>query len=139
MTPGARQLELFNRSPQDDLVFTNAASSRSRMAKYVHVIRYGSDPLGSPRGKPGTFYARHLNDQTPEEWAQRIVEHLSDGGARTFHRLMVELADVTADAAHGSHADSGLWLAVERQQLEHTLSTPVFFRVARRDATVEAP
>lgn len=85
------------------------------------------DPGRSPRGPGRALLWKGLDKHTTEEWAARIVTHLSDGILRTFNRIMVEVSDFTADVAYGSSADEGLWLAVSRHQLALTYDAPILF------------
>jgi hypothetical protein len=105
---------------------------RSGMAAYVHLIRAVDDPERSPRPVGG--YA----DRSPHltlaktcaaEWRVAILRHLSDGKARTFNCLGVELLDKTADVLFGSPVDKALWSLVADGLVEHTLVAPIRFRL----------
>jgi hypothetical protein len=134
------QLEMFaGDAPGDGRVYTDELVNRSGPARYVHLIRFASDPQRSRAAKRDPFAWRKLDEQSPEEWAARIVAHLGDGQARTFNRIMVELTNFTADVAFDSNADSGLWRAVERTLVVHTLEAPIFFRLAARAAGGRSP
>lgn len=103
------------------------------------------EPVASPVGKrhlvhfaselPNAAATRrlscaHLDDHLPETWMRRIVALLGDGTPRTFQAIMLQLARSTAIDAAGTHAERGLWLAVERGLLTHTTAAPVIFRVS---------
>ena len=80
-----------------------------------------------------------LNKTPPEEWSSIIHDHLSDGVPRTFNRIMIELADVSADVAFRESPDQGLWALVEKNLIDHTATTPVYFFVSFDDLEVECP
>lgn len=131
------QLELFSpeplapvcqQSPEEkgEPKFFTGLPERAGMATYVHIIRADDDPERGPRNGQ-TLRWRRIADHSPAAWRDRIVQHLSDGIPRTFNRIMVELADFTADVAAGTNADRGLWLGVEQKRLALTLEAPVLF------------
>lgn len=97
---------------------------------YVHLIRAKDDPERSPRGPGRALLWRNLDTHTPEQWAERITTHVSDGVPRTFNRIMVELSDFTADVAFGTNAEEGLWVAVANHQLALTHDAPILFTMA---------
>lgn len=133
-------------SPPD---FHSGVPSLRGTAKYVVIIRAKGDPERSPRpsskNDPGHALAwkKKVKTGTPEEWADRIVKLLSDGIHRTFNRIVVELADTTADVAFGYPPEKGLWLAVERGDLMLTHEAPILFttalKVARRRPAATLP
>ncbi|HEX5659934.1 MAG TPA: hypothetical protein VFX59_22215 [Polyangiales bacterium] len=132
------QLELFASEPLTPVVcasstpekadpqFYTGLPERAGMATYVHIIRGDDDPERGPRNGQ-TLRWRRIADHPPAAWLDRIVQHLSDGVPRTFNRIMVELADFTADVAAGTHADKGLWLGVAQKRLALTLEAPILF------------
>jgi hypothetical protein len=122
--------------------FHSGVPSLRGAAKYVVIIRAKGDPERSPRPSSKSdpdhalAWKKKVQTGTPEEWADRIVKLLSDGVHRTFNRIVVELADTTADVAFGERPEQGLWLAVERGDLMLTHEAPILFttalKVARR-------
>jgi hypothetical protein len=112
---------------------------RSGAAQYTHLIRGANDPERSPRPVGGREdRAPHLTLATVEISVCRdqILTLLSDGSARTFNAIGVELLDHTADTLFGSPYDTALWQLVDEDQLEHTLEAAILFRVAQ---PAEAP
>ena len=130
MTRGG-QLALFAEPEPIGDVWARGLPCREGAAVYVHLVRGPADPERSPREarRGQSLRWKRLDDAFPAEWADAIVAHLADGVPRTFNRVMVELFDTTADVAFESHADAGLWRAVEDGRLEYTPSAPVYFRV----------
>ena len=109
------------------------AESHDEMVKNAVLVRSPDDPEKPPRIKgadPGAW-RKKVKSGSPEEWARRILEHLSDGVPRTFNRIMVELAGITADVAFQHPPEQGLWLAVERGYLGWTREAPILFKLIR--------
>ena len=107
---------------------------RSGMAQYIVLIRGPGDPERRSRedrrradAAGATTSWRKLVKLSASEWAARIVAHLGDGVPRTFNRIMVELADVTADVVAGKSPEKGLWLAVKDGLIAWTAAAPVYF------------
>lgn len=103
---------------------------------FHHVARAADDPERRTRKQRRDELGRHtavhgwrqLAKEPREAWAARIREHLADGEPRTFNRIMVELADTTADIAYMTPADAGLWELVAGGEVEHTARIPLLFR-----------
>lgn len=112
---------------------------RSGLSAFTVLIRGPEDPQRSPRrkGTDPTAWKKKVRKGTPEEWADKIVELLSDGAPRTFNAITVELADTTADVAFQEQPEKGLWLAVDRGDLELTYEAPILFRARRAIMTNE--
>lgn len=119
--------------------WTCAPVDRRGPSAYVHLIRAPGDPerraraksLGGP-GNNDKASEGHWSKLPPaEECAEAITALLADDVPRTFNRIAVELWDKTADVAFGQGPDHGLWLLVERGDVEHTLTAPVLFRRRR--------
>lgn len=117
-----------------ELTFVPVVPDRSDMSRYVHLIRDKSDPERAQRGPiPTPFAWRRINDAPPEQWADAIVAHLTDGMPRTFNRIALELTTMTADVAFDTTLDKGLWLAVGAGRLLLTLEAPIFFMAAQSE------
>jgi hypothetical protein len=103
------------------------------MSGYTVLIRAPGDPERAPRrsGSDPNAWRKKVSVGTAEEWATRIIEHQADGEPRTFNRIMVEIAGVTADMAAQEPPERGLWLAVERGYLGWTASAPIYFKLIR--------
>ena len=117
------------------------AVDRSGIAQYLHIIRAGDDPERSPRplgGRKDRAPHRTLAETPISTCEAQILGLLGDGVPRTFNRIGVELLDHTADTLMGSPYDDALWNLVDRAELEHTLDTPILFRVPS-DASGAAP
>lgn len=108
---------------------------RSGMAKYVHLVRAPGDPSSTPNGERERDYtARWLRDlkvQDPFPWRGRIVGALTLAGERplSFQAICVRLINRDADACHETPLEEALWSLVEDRILEHTMGSPVFFRI----------
>jgi hypothetical protein len=137
------QLDLFAQEPltrvcrqspegEGEPQFFTGLPERVGMETFVHIIRADDDPERGPRNGQ-TLRWRRIDDHPPAAWRDRIVQHLSDGVPRTFNRIMVELADFTADVALGTHADAGLWLEVDQKRLALTLEAPILFTVVETE------
>lgn len=120
--------------------WTSEPVDRSGMAKYIVICRAPGDPERRDRalslgGKTDAFTKiselKALRKASVEEWRERIVAHLQDGTPRTFNRIGVELCDRTADMLLGSNAEKALWSTVEAGLVEHTMESPVLFRIRR--------
>ena len=118
---------------------TGAVVDRSGLAAYRHLIRSPEDPeRGDIRKLPAelrdrkALWQRTLNKSTVESWMEPILVLLSDGLARTFNRIGVELLDKTADVLFESPPEAALWRLVTEKRVEHTMAAPVFFRLAVR-------
>jgi hypothetical protein len=110
---------------------------RTGVARYLHLIRDPDDPERSPRpvgGRPDRAPHRTLSARPVATCCEDILRLLSDGRARTFNAIGVELLDLTADTLFGSPYNKALWELVERQELEHTLDIPILFRAPRAGA-----
>lgn len=114
---------------------TGGNVDRSGAAKYVHLMRAPDDPdkLDAPRGggKRDPIAWRKCNQTTAAEWSRRIVALLDDGRPRTFNAICLELVARTADVMFEQTLDRGLWLAVGRGDVEHTMDAPILFRRRR--------
>jgi hypothetical protein len=104
---------------------------RKGLARFVHIIRADDDPDRSPReerrGKE-TEWQKAFGKGTDDAWAEAILNHLSDDVPRTFNRIMVEIADATADVVFEKGPDRALWNLVETYQLEFINEAPILFR-----------
>lgn len=80
---------------------------------------WGDDPNGSWRA---------LRGAPVEFWEGAIEELLSDGRARTFNAICVELADKTADVLSDSNPEWALWHLVMGGSVAYTRGRPVLFR-----------
>jgi len=118
---------------------------RTGAAQFTVAIRAPDDPERKPRPKkmaddPGhSVKWKSINNATVEDWSRAIVKLLSDGKSRTFNAISVELSGTTGDITIGRNPEKGLWLAVERGELEYTPEAPILFRATRRRGrTVES-
>lgn len=104
---------------------------RTGMNAYTVMVRGGNDPERRKSGiESGDIAPHHTIKKTkPEEWAPRILKLLSDGQPRTLNRIGVELIDKTADITAFTTFGAGLWLLVERGNVEYTPKAPVYFRI----------
>jgi hypothetical protein len=108
------------------------AVDHSDIAGYLHLIRGQGDPERSPRpvgGRLDRAPHRTLADVSVEKCSEEIIGLLTDGRARTFNAIGVELLDHTADTLLGSPYDQALWHLVGREAVEHTLDVPILFRI----------
>lgn len=119
---------------------TGGAVDRSGpMEQFVHLVRAPEDPQRSSREHRRRLvedvneeWRRVTGRDTFDEWRSRIVALLSDGRARTFNAIVVEIADITADVAFTKAPEKALWSLVSESNVEHTIHAPIRFR-ARRD------
>lgn len=116
------------------------------MCFFIDMVRSKHDPPRRQRGREAGDIAPHLTlkKTTREEWATHILAHLGDYTTRTLNRIAVEMVDKTADVVSGSPFHEGLWLLVERGQVEYTMRAPVLFRkirhvVKRKPAVPDGP
>lgn len=114
---------------------TGLAVDRSGVAAFVHLVRAPDDPPEAPRGSGSERrklwgVAPHvaIEKRSRDDWRQEIVKLMVDGKARTFNAICVTLTGLTADVCFGLPPDGALWMLVEEQLLEHTLTAPVLFR-----------
>jgi hypothetical protein len=112
---------------------TGRAVDRSSTAIYLHLVRAPDDPPRRQRfidrAERDTGAWRELfRSGTQAHWTEAIRAHLADGTARTFNRIMVEIADVTSDVAFEKAPDLALWALVAAGEVEHTTATPILFR-----------
>ena len=110
---------------------TGKLVDRSGTFAYIVLVRAPEDPSRSPRGKgrkDRVGWQHDLKKTTIKEWKEIIFQHLSDGVARTFNRIGVELLDKTADTLLGLNPEEALWKLVEEGKLAHTLRAPIYFR-----------
>jgi len=109
---------------------------RTGAERYLHLVRANDDPdrIGADRDKKRGWNARGarapLCAHSVAYVAQQLRQHLADRRPRTFHRIVVELYDRSADVAFGTQVDQALWWLVEQCELEHTAGAPVRFRLA---------
>ena len=123
---------------------------RDGAAAYTMIIRGADDPeretreemkaRGAGAGLAVLELNKIMKSETPELWADRLVEYLQqDGKPRTFNRLGVELVGKTADALMASNLQRGLVLAVADGRLACTIAAPILFRTrAEGDVDVAA-
>jgi len=105
---------------------------RSGIAQYVHLVRGPDDPERSPRpvgGQADRAPHRTISARPVAACCEDILRLLSDGRARTFNAIGVELLDLTSVILFESPYEEALWELVGRQELEHTLDVPILFRV----------
>ena len=106
---------------------------RAGLHFYIDLIRAKDDPKRQLRGKEAGDVAPHLTlkKTSREDWAGFILEHLSDYVPRTLNRIAIEMVDKEANVVMGTPFHEGLWLLVERGQVEYTQRAPVRFRKVR--------
>jgi len=110
---------------------TGKLVDRSGTSNYIVLIRAPGDPDRTPRGarnRDRVGWQHDLGKTTVKEWKEIILQHLSDGVARTFNRIGVELLDKTADTLLGLNPERALWSLVEDGRVAHTLRAPIYFR-----------
>ena len=110
---------------------TGKLVDRSGTSAYITLIRAPEDPERSPRGerkRDRVGWQHDLAKTTIKEWKEVILQHLSDGLARTFNRIGVELLDKTADTLLKLNPEEALWSLVAEGKVAHTLSAPIYFR-----------
>lgn len=125
--------------PADSVIpewVTGARVDRSGMSAYLHLTRSPEDPeRGDIRLLPtelrdrGAEWLKGLMKSGAADWHAPILALLADNVARTFNRIGVELLDKTADVLFETPPDEALWALVGLGQVEHTMNTPVFFRL----------
>lgn len=113
---------------------TGVPMDRSKARAFTDIIRAPEDPERSPRVAASdprsdtmALWRRELKKSSPADWEARILEHLSDGMARTFNRIAVELLDKTADIVMDTPIHVALWNLVEAFEVEHTMHA-IYFR-----------
>lgn len=116
---------------------TGAAVDRSGAAQYIVLIRAPGDPdetraRGGGAGRTA-FWRGQMRPEHEPHWKALIWNLLRDGRPRTFNRLCVEIAGVTADVAAGKAPEQALWALVEDRYVEHTLRAPILFRARKID------
>lgn len=92
--------------------------------RYLHLARGDDDPERTPRGTYSPLAWRSAIKKPVRFWKKHIVKLLSDGNARTFNGIMVELANVTADMAFTDTPDQALWELVAEWKVAHGLRRP---------------
>jgi hypothetical protein len=110
---------------------TGKLVDRSGTFAYIILVRAPEDPERLPRGKgkkDRVGWQHDLAKTTIKEWKEIILQHLSDGEARTFNRIGVELLDKTADTLLQLNPEEALWSLVTEGKVAHTLRAPIYFR-----------
>ncbi len=102
-----KQLDLAGPAGPVDAEWSCEPVDHSGAAAYVVLIRDYRDPERPPRKgvkDPERDVTPHrtIATVTADAWAARVMALLADGVARTFNRIAVELAGITADIAFGS-------------------------------------
>lgn len=100
-----------------------------KIYKYLIMIRGPNDPERRPGRQDDVFPHHTLAKMKFEDIRDRILSHLMDGEPRTLNRIGVELWDKTSDITGMTQVEEALWVLVEDYKLEHTMSTPILFRV----------
>lgn len=116
---------------------TGDVVDRSGLAAYLHIIRDPDDPERSTReerrarlGDEATFEWKKLRHKNAAPmWREAILKLMADGQPRTFNAMAVIIADMTADVVAEGAAPDVLWALVAEEKLEHTLETPILFRL----------
>lgn len=117
---------------------TGAVVDRAGMDVYLHLIRSPEDPeradirlLPAELRDRGAEWLKSLMTSGAADWHAPILALLADHVPRTFNRIGVELLDKTADILLETPPDEALWALVAAREVEHTMSTPVFFRLVK--------
>lgn len=131
-------LEMFAPPPPQREFFCHTPVDRTGMAAFAALVRAQGDPERSPRpdkvgGRDDKRPHLTIKKTSLATWRERIVEHLTDGVARTMNRLSVEMIDQTADTVFRSPFEAALWGLVGDGLVEHTMEIPVLFRRAACD------
>lgn len=138
--PIARELYAKGFSHVDDWSTGGGHPDRSGINTFVHIVR---SPLDKERlsrkarqemhENSGTKWCGDMKKGTKPQWREKIVSLLGDGKLRTFNAIVLEASgmEYTADVAHGKAPDSVLWELVSERKIEHTMSTPILFRIVR--------
>jgi hypothetical protein len=111
--------------------FTGTPRPSGKLEKYLHIVRAPDDPERSEREErkgQETNWRKAFAKGMVLHWELAILNHMADGKSRTFNRIMVEIADATADVAFDKGPDVALWNLVTAHQLEHTDEAPILFR-----------
>lgn len=107
----------------------------SGLARYVILVRAPEDPerrSRSARRGLETEVVSVSRSLSVDAWKERFRSRFADGRPRTFNAAMVEECDWTADCAP-DRAVEAMWQLVEEEVLEHTMRSPIRFRLVDRD------
>jgi hypothetical protein len=111
------------------------------MYAYTVIMRAEDDPERTPRPKKGGG----RKDKTPHNTVKKmdagqiriaLLQHMQDGKPRTFHRIGVELWDMSSATLFQSKVETELWQLVVEGELEFTMEAPVLFRRRERRSVV---
>lgn len=117
---------------------TGLLPDRSGAAQYTLLIRGKDDPervdirtLPPEQQDRTSIWRRKLKKASVVDWMGWLDTHLTDGLARSFNRIMVEMIDKTADVVTGLPPEDALWRLVEAGRVAFTTNTsvPLFRRV----------
>jgi hypothetical protein len=107
---------------------------REGMYRYLHLVRAEGDPDSTSRENRAVpdyvaQWRRDLKKESLGHWRIRVVNLLRKLGPCTFQRLCVEAIDRDADTCYDTPIDAALWSLVEHEDVEHTMRTPILFKL----------
>jgi hypothetical protein len=110
-----------------------AAAAKS-LQDIVHVIRAPCDPErgGADKGEGRNWGSdwKKVAKRSVDDCYEDINALMSDGRARTFNAICVELYDKTSNILWKKNPDHALWLLVEDEVLKWTCTAPILFFAA---------
>lgn len=119
---------------------TGGHLQRGYMSTFMHIVRSPLDPERLSRKKRQemhensvTKWCGDLKAGTKPQWKAKILEVLAGGELLTFNAIVLRASgmEYTADVAHGKAPDSALWELVGERKIEHTMATPILFRIIK--------
>jgi hypothetical protein len=110
------------------------AAAAESLQDIVHVIRAPCDPErgGADKGEGRNWGSdwKKVAKRSVDDCYEDINALMSDGRARTFNAICVELYDKTSNILWKKNPDHALWLLVEDEVLKWTCTAPILFFAA---------
>jgi hypothetical protein len=134
IVPPKSAAELLLATPEGEWV-TGDVIDRSGPAAYTHLIRAADDPEEGARGKgkrDPLGWKKTVKKGDLAEWRKRILDLLAKHGPSTYNALSVHATGLTADITFEELPDKALWSLVSDGLVEHTMASPILFRLTAR-------
>lgn len=114
---------------------TGDVISRQGAAAFAHLVHGRDDPKAALPGKGARdplAWKKTVQKGDLAEWRKKILDLLATHGPSTYNALSVHATGLTADITFQELPDKALWSLVSDGLVEHTLVTPILFRLVQR-------
>lgn len=125
--------EALRATPENGWV-TGDVIDRRGPAAFTHLVHGRDDPKAAAHkgARDPLAWKKTVQKGDLAEWRKGMLDLLAKHGPSTYNALSVHATGLTADITFQELPDKALWSLVSDGLVEHTLVTPILFRLVGR-------